>query len=202
MTTITLLRQTYLNKYLSRSDSDTVPWASTDLDQLLGDAIRSLWPVHGVMAVGDVATSSTTQEYTVPASIQRVSRIEMLDTDGYYVGAVTNWRPTTSGKVVIKPRLADGYTLRVTGWKPFADTGSDLPANLEDVVAKLGASLAYGALAAYLTNSQKQQNLDTGRIVDHQQAISLSAYWSQQAESRLFRDPSRVAYAPRRAQRG
>lgn len=202
MTTIASLRTTYLNKYLARGDSDTLPWAAADLDQHLADAIRSLWPVHGILASGDVATTTSTMEYTVPGSIAKVSRIEMLDASGYYLSPVTNWRPIPSGKVVIKPLLAPGYTLRFWGWKAFSDTGSDLPSSLEDVVAKLAASQAYGQLAANLTNSQRQQTLDSGRIVDHQQAIALSAYWQRMAESRLFNDPSRVSYAPRRAQRG
>jgi hypothetical protein len=201
MTTIAALRTTYLNKYLARSDADTQPWATTDLDQHLADAVTSLWPVHGLFAVGDVATDSSTQEYTVPASIARLSRIEMLDSSGHYLSPVTNWRTTASGKVVVKPLLATGYTLRFSGWKAYAAAGTDLPANLEDVVAKLAASQAYGQLAASLTNSQRQQTLDSGRIVDHQQAISLGAYWQRLAESRLFNDPSRVSLAPRRAQR-
>lgn len=201
MTTISALRQTYLNKYLARSDSDTLPWSTTDLDQHLADALRSLAPTHGILTSGDVATTSTNQQYTIPASITRVSRIELLDSQGYYLDDVTNWRPIPSGKVVIKPRLADGLTLRFTGWKPFAVTAADLTTDLEDVVAKLAAAQAYGQLAAHLTNSQRQQNLDSGRIVDHQQAIALSAYWQRLAESRLFNDTSRVSYAPRRAHR-
>lgn len=203
MTTISALRTTYLNKMLARQDGDTQPWDTTSLDQHLTDAVRSLWPVHGILASGDVATDSTTQEYTVPASIARLSRIELLDAAGeLYLSGVTNWRPTTGGKVVVKPRLAGGYTLRFSGWKAFADTGADLPTDLEDVVAMLAAATAYGQLAAHLTNSQRQQNLDSGRIVDHQQAISLDAYWRRLAESRLFNHPSRVSYAPRRASRG
>lgn len=202
MTTIAALRTTYLNKYLARSDADTLPWTTADLDQHLTDAIRSLYPVHGFLVTGDVATDSGTQEYAVPASMARVSRIELLDADGAYLSSVTNWRPTSGGKVVVKPRLADGYTLRFTGWQAFNVNASDLPVDLEDVVAMLAAANAYGQLAAHLTNSQRQQNLDSGRVVDHQQAIALDAYWRRRGESRLFSHPSRVSYGPRRAARG
>lgn len=202
MTTIASLRTTYLNKYLARADADTLPWTTTSLDQHLADAIRSLSPTHGLLVTGDVATDPQTNEYTIPAAITRISRIEMLGPDGAYHSPVTNWRLTSSGKVVIKPRLASGYTLRFTGWSAFAVTGSDLPVELEDVVAKLAAAQSYGELAASLTNSQRQQNLDSGRVVDHQQAISLDAYWRRLATDRLISSPYRVGHAPRRASRG
>ena len=202
MTTIASLRMKYANKYLARADADTLPWTASDIDLHLGDAIRQLWPVHGLFVSGDVATTSAGMEYTVPASIARLSRIEILDTSGYYRGAVTNWRTLTSGKVVIKPVLAGGYNLRFWGWKAFSQDAADLPVALEDVVSKLAAAQAYGQLAAHLTNTQRQQSLDSGRMVDHQQAIALSAYWQRVAESRLFNDPTRVALAPRMAQRG
>lgn len=201
MTTIALLRSTYLDKYLGRAEGDLLPWTDGDCDQHLTDAISSLYPGHGIFASGDVATSSLSNEYTVPGSIARVSRIEMLDASGLYLVPVTNFRAIPGGKVVVKPLLADGYTLRFWGWKAFATTGADLPTNLEDVVAKLAAAGAYGQLAAVLTNSQRQQNLDSGRIVDHQQAVALGAYWQRIAESRLFADPSRISVAPRLASR-
>lgn len=202
MTSIASLRTTYLNKYLARQDADMRPWATADLDQHLTDALASLYPTHGILVTGDVATHSSGNEYTVPASIARLSRIDLLDASGRYLSPVTNWRPVPSGAVVIRPLIVDGYTLRFVGWKAFATTGADLPVNLEDVVAMLAAAGAYGQLAAELTNSQRQQNLDSGRMVDHQQAIALSAYWQRRAESRLFNDPSRISLGPRRAQRG
>jgi len=202
MTTIALLRTTYLNRNLGRTDGETIPWSDGDCDQHLTDALRSLSPSHGILATGDVASSEATNEYTVPASIERVSRIEMLDADGLYLSPVTNWRPTTSGKVVVKPRLATGYTLRFTGWVSFNVTGSDLPVRLEHVVAKIATAGAYGQLAAFLSNSQRQQNLDIGRVIDYQQCVSLAAYWQRLAEATLFNDPSRTSFAPRRAARG
>ena len=201
MTTITALRQTYLNPYLSRGDSDTKPWVSATLDQFLTDAINGLWPEHGIFTTGTVATDQTVMLYTVPASIEKVSRIDLLDANSLVIDRVTNFRVHSATQVVVKPLLATGYTLRFYGWKPFAATAADLPTRLESVVAMLGASLAYGNLAAFLTNSQRQQSLDTGRIVDHQQAAALSAYWKARADEQLFADPTRVNIAPRRASR-
>lgn len=201
MATITSLRQTYLNLYLARIDADTLPWTTATLDQFLTDAINALWPEHGIFTTGTVATDQTVMLYTNPGSIERVSRIDLLDANLLVIDRVPNFRVHSATQVLIKPLLATGYTLRFYGWKPFATTAADLPVRLESVVAQLGASLAYGYLTAHLTNSQRQQNLDSGRVIDYQQAAALSAYWKARADEQLFSDPSRVNFAPRRASR-
>src|SRR5512139_1018270 len=175
MATIATLRQSYLNDYLHRADGSTRPWSDTELDQYLADALVDLWPRNGLQVTGDVATLSTSQEYTLPASMVRVERIDVLDSSGFYIDRVVNWRGIPGGKIVIKPVLADGYTLRCVGWKAFAADGADLPSRLEASVARLAAGLAYGGLASDLLNSERQQNLDTGRVIDYGTAIGLSA---------------------------
>lgn len=201
MATITTLRQNYLNDYLHRADGDIRPWGTTELDQYLADAILDLWPTNGIQVTGDVATVSSGEEYTLPASMVRVERIDVLES-GHYIDRVVNWRGIPGGKVVIKPTLADGFTLRFVGWKPFAADGADLTTRLERVVSRLAAGLAYGGLASDLLNSQRQQNLDSGRVIDYQTAVGLAAYYTRIGREGMAGDhESVVRVGPRRARR-
>ena len=146
-------------------------------------------------------SDSTTQEFTVPASIERVTLIDILNSSGYYVDRVSSWRTLPGGKVVIKPRIATGLTLRFTGYKPYAATGADLPSRLEQVVAYAVCGRAYDALAGELLNSQRQQNLDSGRVITYQEAAQQSAYYAAQYRERILRDPSLVRSGPRASHR-
>lgn len=201
MTTVTALRQTYLNLYLHRTDGDTRPWTNDECDQYLEDALSDLWPENGQLASGDITSDANLDAYTAPATVPTISRIALLDDLGRETDRITDWRVVASGKVILHPVVSTGYTIRFYGWAPFSTTGSDLPARLENTVAMYAAALAYGALAAEVSNSQRMQNLDSGRIVDQQTAAQMSAYWQRRAEVRLIKDPSRVTLAPRMARR-
>lgn len=201
MTTITALRQTYLNTFLKRTDGDPLPWTDADCDRMLTDAMGDLWPDLGLKATGTVATDSATDRYTMPGGIVHVSRIDVEAADTSYLDTVTKWRyfpdadPPT--KVIIAPKLQTGYNLRFYGFKPFADTAADLLARLENVVAAFAASKAYGVLASHLVNSERQQGLDSGRVVDYQTAVGLSAYWRREYENAIRNDPNLVTNGPR-----
>lgn len=201
MTTIASLRTTYLNTYLKRTDGDPLPWTDGECDLLLTEAVGDLWPDIGAKATGIVATSSATDRYTIPGSIVHVTRIDVENSSAQYVDTVTKWRyfpdadPPT--KVIIAPVLITGYNLRFYGFKPFVDAATDLLPRLEGVVSSLAASKAYGILASQLVNSQRQQGLDSGRVVDYQTAVGLSAYWRREYEYAIRNDPSRVTNAPR-----
>lgn len=205
MTTIALLRTTYLNLYLQRTDGDPLPWTDAACNQALTDAMGDLWPDLGLRATGTVATSSATGLVTIPGAIVRVTRIDIEDSSGNPVDQITNWRyypdadPPT--KVRYQPLIQSGYSLRFFGWKPFADTGSDLLPRLENTVAYLAASKAYGMLLGLLVNSQRQQGLDSGRVVDYQTAAGLSAYWLRMYKDGTKDDPNSLSYAPRASRR-
>lgn len=205
MTTIATLRTTYLNTYLKRTDGDVVPWTDGDCNQALSDAMGDLWPDLGLKATGTVATSSATDRYTIPGSIVHVTRIDIESLSTDYLDTVTKWRyfpdadPPT--KVIIAPKIITGYNLRFYGFKPFADAATDLLPRLENTVAALAASNAYGILAGQLVNSQRQQGLDSGRVVDYQTAVGLSAWWMRKYQDALRDDPARVTNAPRAALR-
>jgi hypothetical protein len=207
MTTVAALRQTYLNDLLQRADASSVPWSDSACDQAITNALYDLWPNLGQFVYGDVPSSSTTMLYTVPAALgtafgeYRISRIDLLDSSGNYVDQVGVWRPHSPTQVVIKPLLVTGYTLRFYGWKRFAATGSDLPVRLERAVAFKAAATAYGMLTGRLVNSQSQQGLDSGRVVDYPSAVGLSAYWEAQYRQIVSTDAARISYAPRRAYR-
>jgi len=201
MTTIAALRTTYLNGYLHRTDGATKPWGDAECNQYLTDALVQLWPQVGLYANGDVATDETSNLYTVPASIERVARIDVLNADSHYVDRVSNWRAHDATKVIVKPRIANGATLRFYGWKRFAATGSDLLTDLEQIVAYAAASMAYGGLAAELVNSQRQQNLDSGRVVDYPTAIGMASYFQARYTAGILNHPNRLHTGPRAAYR-
>lgn len=207
MTTVTALRQTYLNDILQRIDGSTVPWSDGQCDQMLTNALHDLWPRLGSFVFGDVATSSASMLYTVPTALgtvageYQISRIDVLDSSDNYVDTARVWRPHSGTQVILKPKLSEGYTLRFYGWKPYDPTGSDLPVRLERAVAYKAASIAYGLLTGRLVNSQTQQGLDSGRVVDYPSAVGLSAYWERLFQTVIANDPSRVSFAPRSAYR-
>lgn len=207
MATVVALRTTYLNDLLQRTDASSVPWTDSQCNQAITNALFDLWPLLGQFVYGDVETSSTSQLYTVPVALgtvageYQISRIDVLDASGNYVDQVGIWRRHSATQVVIKPLLSSGYTLRFYGWKRFASDGSDLPVRLERAIAYKAASTAYGMLTGRLVNSQLQQGLDSGRVVDYPSAVGISAYWEAQYQRVIREDPARISLAPRGAYR-
>jgi hypothetical protein len=94
MTSVASLRTDHVNHLLRRIDASTRPWSTTQLDAFIGQALEELWPTVGLFATDDVPSDPTTMIYTVPATILRVSRIDLVDaTSGFFVDIVRNWRP-------------------------------------------------------------------------------------------------------------
>ncbi len=207
MTTVTLLRTTYVNGYLGRTDGATLPWSDTQVGQHITDALTKLWPDVGLRLTGTVTADESSGIYTIPASIKRVSRIVLEYVSGGVtdvVDTVVGWRYESDTTVRLNPRIPtlSGLSLRFYGWGPFAVTGSDLPTELEATVAERAAALAYGSLAGVLVNSQRQQGLDSGRVVDYQTAVGLSAYYERRYLDAIAKYPGRVGgVAPRAARR-
>lgn len=205
MTTVALIRSTYLDTFLERIPAATEPWTDAELQAHITNVLTKLWPRNGIFVFGDVASSATSQLYTIPAALtakNRISRIDVLESGGLYVDRVSNWRPHSPTQVLIKPLVSTGYTFRFYGWKPFAVTAADLDTDLEETIAHRAASRAYGQLAASLVNSQRQQNLDSGRVVSYQDAIGLAAYYERLFADGIADHPSKVNQAPRAAHRG
>ena len=207
MTTVALLRTTYVNGYVGRADTSTIPWTDAQIDQHITDALNKLWPRIGLRPTGAVAATTATGIYTIPTAIKRVSRIVLEYISGGetdLVDTVVNWRYETETTVRIQPRIKTlaGLSLRFYGWGPFAVTGADLPTDLESAAAERASALAYGSLAGVLVNSQRQQGLDSGRVVDYQTAVGLSAYYERRYQDATDSHPSRVGgAAPRLARR-
>lgn len=207
MTTVALLRTTYLNDYLRRAEADGAPWTDGQCDRAISDALVALWADGiGKRASGTVATSQNSDVYTIPTALAggRVSRIELEQTSGgvsQRVGRATKWSYYSDTQVRVSPRITTDATLalRFFGWIPFAATGSDLPTRLESVAAMKAAGLAYGQLLGQLSNSQLQQGLDQGRVVDYQTAVGLSAYWERRYRDALDGDEAMKSFAPRYA---
>lgn len=179
----------------------TRPWTLAEIDIYTESVLEELWPDVGVFTTGDVDSDSTVMEYTIPSSIGRIAFIDVLDSNEYYVDRVMSWRILPGGKVVIKPRIADGLTLRFNGYVPYSATGSDLPSRLEQVVAYRSASRAYDGLAGELLNSERQQNLDSGRVITYQEAAQQSAFYEEKYQRAILRDPSLVRSGPRASHR-
>jgi hypothetical protein len=216
VTTVALLRTGFLNQRLRRVDGDAVPWSDAQCNALLVDALSQLWNDEiGKFVTGTVATDQASDVYSLPATFlgaggvgisSKVSRIELEHTSGGVsrrADRVTNWRPYSDTQVRINPMLPtdSSLLLRFFGWAPFAIDASDLPVRLENVVAMKAAALAYGELSSHLANSQTQQGLDSGRVVDYPTAVGLSAYWERRYQDQVERDPARRNFAPRSAHR-
>jgi hypothetical protein len=208
---VSLLRQKYLDKYLRRREGDLVPWSDAEADQAIVDALVALWTDGiGNRAQGTVAPSQASDIYTVPAAFTnaagqgRVSKIELEQTAGGVtgrVGKVTSWEYLGDTQVRIQPMLptSSQLSLRFTGWVPFLIDGTDLPVRLQSVVAMKAAALCYGQLSGFLANSQSQQGQDSGRVVDYQTAVGLSAYWERRYRDAIDSDQNAKSYAPRHA---
>jgi hypothetical protein len=208
MTTVALLRAT-LNQELRRVDGDTVPWTDANCNDVIADALASLWIDEiGKRAAGTVATSESSDVYTIPVALQpgRISRIELEKTQApaSLQGRVTSWTYQSDTTVRIQPLLPTmtGLQLRFLGWIPFQTDGSDLPVILERPVVYKAAALAYGQQLGLLTNSMLQQGLDSSRVVDYPTDVGLSAYWERRYQDAIERMPTyRVSFAPRRSSR-
>lgn len=89
------LRTNYVNPLLgNRIDGSTRPWTNTQIDGFTASVFHELWPDVGLLVMGDMDTDELAQEYDVPAAIERIVRIDILDpSTGYYVDQVSSWRP-------------------------------------------------------------------------------------------------------------
>lgn len=210
MTTVALIRQTYCNRNLGRADASTIPWTDADVDQHIVEVLRKLWPAIGRFTSGTVATNQNSDVYTVPAALSatdfRLSRIELEQTSGGVSGRVDkvrDWQTYSPTQVRIRPHIVTDSTLvlRFFGWIPYLADASDLPVRLEPAVGERAVGIAYGQLAGQLGNSQRQQGLDDGRVVDYQTAVGLGAYWERRYFDQIEGDPARLSYAPRRGRR-
>lgn len=209
MTTITALRTTYVNEYLGgRADASTKPWTTAQLDRFINDAIDRLWPDFGRLMYGEVASDELTQFYDVPAAIvaaepYKISRIVLRDgapaSGGRVLDNASGWRQDVSDQFFINTRIRGGATLGIYAFVGFSVT--DLPVSLESAIAMRAASFAFGAMTGSLVDWQRQQNLDSGRVVSYADAVGLSAYWERQYQEATVRHPSRIAFAPRASNR-
>lgn len=211
MTSIAALRTTYLNGHLGiAEDSVEIPWSSDARDGNLRDALAQTWPDVGVRATSTVATDESSDVVALPSGWELgnavISRIDLVYTTGGItrrVGKVTSWQYLDDASILITPALATltGLSLQLVGWQPFALSGADLPVRLERAVGYRAAGLAFGDLAGQLANTQRQQGLDNGRIVDYPTAVGLSAYWERRYFEQIDKDPAMVSTGPRRARR-
>jgi len=207
MATVADLRKIYVNGYVGRADGSTIPWTDAQIDRHIVDALTKLWPRVGLRLTGVVAASSASGVYTIPASIKRVSRVVLEYVNGGatdLVDTIANWRYETDLTVRVQPRIQTlaGLSLRFYGWGPFSVDAANLLTDLEAAVSERSAALAYGSLAGVLVNSQRQQGLDSGRVVDYQTAVGLSAYYERRYYDAIEAHPSQVTSgAPRKARR-
>ncbi len=203
MTTVALLRTAHIEPYLHSGTltSSSRPWTLAEIDAYTSAVLAELWPDVGVYTTGDVDSDSTVQEYTIPGSIERILFIDILDSSDYYIDRIMSWRPLPAGKVLIKPRISDNLNLRFTGYKPYNVAGTDLPVRLEQVVSWASLARAYKGLAGELINSERQQNLDSGRVISYQEASQQSVMFQANYDDAIRDDPSLVRSGPRASHR-
>lgn len=204
------VRTNYLNALINQTvDAGTLPWTQAERNQALDQALEELWPDFGLFVSGTVASNQNSPYYTLPASIALLSRIVLERVSSgitEQVGEVPAWTPHVGGQVAVHPPIATDttVTLRFYGWKPFNSDYSDLPTNMQSLVAMKAASLCYGIISSKLTNQEDQMAMDVGKLVSQADAVGLSAYWQRRYEDRLpqLRKTSGVSFAPRAASRG
>ncbi len=205
-TTVASLRTTYLNSILGRSEAASEPWTDAECTTALETALQDMWPRVGILATGDIATAQV-NEYSLPAGIGTVdgnaviARIDLLGADGTYLDQIVNFRRIPGGKIVVKPQVIAGYTMRITGWKPFATDASDLVECFYNPICWLAASALFGMLGGKLANYQRQQGLDPARVVSQQDAIGMSAYYMRLWQQEISDSPYTVTGGVRRAYR-
>jgi hypothetical protein len=202
-TTVALIRTNHIEKFLHAGTlgAATRPWTAPEVDAYTSAVLAELWPHVGVYTTGDVASDSTTYEYTIPGSIERIVYIDVLDASEFYIDRVMSWRTLPAGKVLIKPRIQTGLTLRFTGYVPYAADATDIPVRLEQTVAFRSLSRAYNGLAGDLINSERQQNLDSGRVISYQEAQQQADFYNAQYEVAISRDPTLVRSGQRASHR-
>lgn len=211
MATLTQLRQDFLNGHLGMAvDGAALPFTTAQRDEFLRSALEQSWPDIGNRATSSVATNGATDSITLPGAFQQgdsiINRIEVMYAQGGItrrVAQITSWyyRDETTIRIVPALPTLSGLTVEVVGWLPFTNTGSDLPVRLEQAIAARAASLAFGDIAGQLANSERQQGLDVGQIVDYPTAVGLSAYWERRYFEQIEKDPAKVAQGVRRARR-
>jgi hypothetical protein len=209
VTTVALIRTTYVNGHLARADADTTPWTAVQCSQAITDSLAVLFGDGvGNFVEASVATNQNSDRYTIPVALQggRISRIELEQTSGGVTGAidrVVRWRMIGPTSIRVAPTLPTDstLTLKLYGWAPFKIDASDLPTRLEPVLAWKACALLYGDLASRLANSKLQQGLDTARVVDYPTAVGLSAMWERRYQDAIKGDPAFASYAPRASRR-
>ena len=209
MATAELIRQTYLNAYLGgRVDGSARPWSDDELDRFILDAVIRLWPDFGLLVYDELETVETTQFFDVPAAIvalapYKISRVMIRQgapgEGGIVTDQATGWRPHPGNQFYVKTRIRTGQTFGVYAFHAFGIT--DLDISLEPAIGYRAASAAYGGLGGSLVDWQRQQNLDSGRMVSYSDAVGLSAYYERQYQESTVRHPSRIAFAPRSSNR-
>jgi hypothetical protein len=204
--TVATLRSTYLDGYLGRVAGDTKPWTDTKAEDAIEEALLEVWPEIGLFMSATVAANQNSPIYAIPGNIERVSRIVLEKTDAgvvSHIDKVDSWRYHSATEVVIAPAIVTdaSLALRFYGWKPFDPAGADLPDNLYTAVCMKAAANAWGQVVGLLTNFEDQLALDSGKVITHQDAVALTAYWQRRYEDRIRKVPGRVSYAPRAASR-
>jgi hypothetical protein len=207
--TVAALRTDYVNQYLGgRVDGSTKPWSDDELDRFINDAVILLWPDFGLLVYDELQTVETTQFFDVPAAIvalapYKISRVMIRQgapgEGGIVTDQATGWRPHPGNQFYVKTRIRTGQTFGVYAFHAFSV--ADLDTSLEPAICYRAASAAYGALGGGLVDWQRQQNLDTGRMVSYADAVGLSAYWERRYQEATVRHPSRIAFAPRASSR-
>lgn len=205
MVTIATLQTDYVDRYLGRDDNGTRPWTDDEVQDHIQSALDRLWPELGLRMSGDVATDQTTNTYTLPSGMLRITRIDLIDSTGLYRDRITSFRvlmdDDSPASFIVQPLLPTGFTMRVLGWKAFARTGSDLHVRLESVVAAHAAALCWTQLAGDLLNTERHQNRDVGRAISYQDAAQQAAYWMGLYREGIANDPARVRVGQVRASR-
>lgn len=129
------------------TNSDAYFFENTDIDTMLGNAIKKLFP-HTYNEVIDetLTTDGTTKKFNFPIGVNRVNEIEFLDSNGDVVGKPGSYQKRAR-QIIFDTAPPSGYTLRCYCDKMFKKL-AEIPDFFDDLILDLMALEAYQTFEA------------------------------------------------------
>lgn len=115
----TTVLDTRFRRMMRDTNSANYYFSNDDIANFRKDAIFSLWPATWQEAIDTSLTSSSSTEiYTLPSSVTRLNKVQLIDTNGNVVAQPTDYE-LVSKNIIFSTAPTDGYTMRLFVEKMF-----------------------------------------------------------------------------------